>query len=145
MGTQVFANRFVVSSPPRDVLSHLAEPANYVGLNPFVYQIRDVRPVGRAMTYVAVERLTVLRVLTYDNPIRVRSWIDAENSRFVLHVAGRAGVTVTIVTAVAPLPVGTEVHDTITLTAPAVMSRYAGRLAVLGRDHRAATLRRRLA
>lgn len=143
MRSDVLEHRFTVSASPEEVLSHLADPANYVGLNPYVVAVRDVREQDGKTAYTAIEHLTVLG-LGWDNPIEVVSRIDQANGRQVMDIVSRGGVTVRILTSVAAAPSGSTVDDTITLTCPAPIRTFARKLARAGQLHRAACLNARL-
>jgi hypothetical protein len=143
MRSDVLEHRFTVSALPDEVLSHLADPANYVGLNPYVVAVRDVRQQDGTTAFTAIEHLTVLG-LGWDNPIDVVSRIDKPNGRQVMDVVSRGGVAVRIVTSVAAAPSGSTVEDTITLTCPAPIRAFARKRARAGQLHRAARLNDRL-
>jgi len=141
--SDVLEHRFTVSASPDEVLSHLADPANYVGLNPYVVAVRDVRQQDGTTAYTAVEHLKFLGI-GWDNPIEVVSRIDEPKGRQVMDVVSRGGVTVRIVTSVATAPCGSTVEDTITLTCRTPIRAFARRLARAGQLHRAACLNARL-
>ena len=143
MRSDVLEHRFTVSASPDEVLSHLADPANYVGLNPYVVAVRDVRQQDDATAFTAIEHLTVLG-LGWDNPIEVVSRIDQPNGRQIMDVVSRGGVIVQILTSVAAAAAGSTVEDTIKLTCRALVRAFARKRARAGQLHRAACLNDRL-
>lgn len=144
MTIDVLHQEFVIGAAPEAVLAHLLDPQSYVGLNPFVIAVRDVRRQGDAVAYTAIEHLTALRVVSWDNPIEVVSRVEGAGERFVMEVTAKAGVTVRIVTDVTPAPAGAAVHDSMTLSAPWLLRRYVRKMGRAGHEQRAATLKARL-
>jgi hypothetical protein len=139
----VLRHEFTVPAPPDVVVSHLMEPAAYVGLNGLVIAVRDIRSDGDAIAYTAVERLPFLG-LHYHNDLKVRVHTEEGGTRFVMEVDTRGGVRVRITTDVTPAAGGSLAADSITLTAPALMRGYATRQARAGQLQRARTLAARM-
>ncbi|WP_203902199.1 hypothetical protein [Virgisporangium aliadipatigenens] len=131
-------------APPEVVLSHLLEPASYVGLNGLVVAVRDIREEEGSIAYTAIERLPVLG-FHFHNALRVRVRSEEGGTRFVMEVGARGGVRVKVETDLAPAPEGSVADDTITLTAAAPVRSYARRQARAGQLQRARTLAARLA
>ena len=144
MKSDVLQYRFTVPAPPEVVVSHLMEPASYVGLNEYVFAVRDAREENGAITYTAIERLPFLG-LHFHSAIKVRVRSEEGGTRFVMEVASRGGVRVHIATDFAAVPEGALADDTITLTAAAPVRAYARKHARAGQLHKARTLAARLA
>lgn len=145
MTIDVLNQEFVIGATPEAVLAHLVDPQSYVGLNPFVTAVRDVRQQqDGSYAYTAIEHLTALRVVSWDNPIRVVSGVEEPGGRFVMQVTAKAGVSVRIVTDVTPDSAGAAVRDSMTLTAPRLLRGYVVKMGRAGHQQRAATLRARL-
>jgi hypothetical protein len=64
-------NVFHIAAPPSAVLTHLSQPASYIGLSPLVVEVRDVRLEPDHTQYVSVERFHFLGLVKYDNLIKV--------------------------------------------------------------------------
>ncbi|MET0494269.1 MAG: hypothetical protein ABW000_14175 [Actinoplanes sp.] len=143
MTIDVLRQEFVIGATPDAVLAHLLDPQSYIGLNPFVIAVRDVRQQEDGTAYTAVEHLTAMRVLSWDNLLQVESRVES-GERFVMHLTAKAGITVHIVTDVTPDPAGAAVRDTMTLSAPRLLSRYVLKMGRAGHLHRVATLKARL-
>jgi hypothetical protein len=142
--SDVLRHEFVVPASPDAVVSHLMEPASYVGLNGLVVAVKDIHEEGDTLAYTAIERLPLLG-LHFHSQLKVRVRTEENGTRFVMEVDTRGGVRVRIVTDCAPAPEGTLADDTITLTAAAPVRAYARKQARAGQLHRARTLAARLA
>jgi hypothetical protein len=139
---------FTLAAEPAAVLAILAEPASYVGLTPFVTTVRDVSDDGTVVRYTAIERFRFLRIFTIDNPIAVT--LSTDSSRHpVLSVSGQVvspgRVRMSYGYTISPDPVGSALVDTLHLSAPFGLLRYARSQARSAQLYRAEELARRLA
>ena len=139
---------FTLAAEPAAVLAILAEPANYVGLTPFVTSVRDVSVDGTVIHYTAIERFTFLRVVKIDNPIAV-TLSTASSLPPTLTVSGDVvspgWVRMRYGYAISPDPAGSALVDTLHLRAPFGLLRYARKQARAAQLYRAEELARRLA
>ncbi|TCC00650.1 SRPBCC family protein [Micromonospora zingiberis] len=133
-----------------EVYRHLSDPHSYIGLSPLVVAVRDVRTSrdaeGRTVTdYVAVERFRFLRLLRWDNPIRVRMVATRPNGQLVSDVRSPGRVRLRAVVDLTAEAAGTRVHEQVTATAPALLRRFVSSQARQVAAYRAAELTRRMA
>lgn len=158
MASRVFTHAFTVGASPADVVAHLADPENYLGLSPLIVAVRDVHPVaGRAGVtgYTAVERFTVAG-LHYDNLIAVTLGADDPAPGAVSHrhqrivsgdVVSPGGVQLSYRYTIEPAAAtdtASRVTDTITVHAPFGLLRFASGQARSVQLSRAVILAQRL-
>nr|WP_237500124.1 SRPBCC family protein [Streptomyces sp. SID8379] len=140
---------FRVAAPPREVFSHLADPAHYVGLSPLVVAVRDVRESGGSVRYTAVERFRFLRVLRHDNVIDVTLVPLADGLPGAAEISGEVRspgrVRMSYRFAIAGHEDGSVVTDTLRLRTPPGLLRFAASRAGAVQRERARILADRLA
>ncbi|MFG2062358.1 SRPBCC family protein [Micromonospora sp. NPDC048871] len=144
-----FATTFLVSSSVEEVFDHLSDPHSYLGLSPLIVAVDEVRisrdPEGRTVAdYVAVERFRFLRLLRWDNRIRVRMVTTRPGAQLVSEVASPGGVRLRAVVDLTAEATGTRVHEQVTATAPALLRRFVADQARQVAAYRAAELTRRM-
>ncbi|BCJ42111.1 hypothetical protein GCM10010168_65110 [Actinoplanes ianthinogenes] len=139
-----FAHEFTVAAPAARVYAHLMDPRNYIGLSPLVVEVRDIRPAGSVVSYVAVERFT-FGPFHWNNPIRVTMTGEVPGQAIVSAVRSPGFVTLTSRVTLIPEVGGTTVRESIALTAPAPLRRFVLGQARSVQLHRAAELTRRMA
>ncbi|MFG1606639.1 SRPBCC family protein [Actinoplanes sp. NPDC049265] len=146
MSQLTLVHEFTVAAPPGEVGAHLCDPELYVGLNPYVVAVRDIRESDGVTEFTAVERLRLAGPLRMDNPIAVRLWPEetGEGARVVFDIRSRGGVQVHIVTGLVAAGPGTAVTDTLTVRVPALLRRTVRTTARAGQLSRAAELANRL-
>jgi hypothetical protein len=139
---------FTVAAPPADVVAHLREPANYVGLSPLVVAVRNIARSDGVVRYTAVERFQ-FGPLRYDNAIQVT--LRVADGVVSGDVSSPGGVTMSYRYAVTgpgggPGPGGgSAVSDTLVLHAPFGLRRFAASRARAVQLARARILAARLA
>ncbi|SEM26910.1 SRPBCC family protein [Streptacidiphilus jiangxiensis] len=120
---------YEVPAEPAAVLAHLVEPDNYVGLSPLLVAVRDVRREDEVTHYVAVERFRFLGLVTHDNHIRVtlRSEPGGLPEEATVHgdVVSPGGVRMSYSFAIHAHDNGSRVVDTLHLSAPFGLLRFA--------------------
>ncbi|RIV39142.1 SRPBCC family protein [Micromonospora radicis] len=139
-----------VAAAPDEVYRHLSDPHSYIGLSPLVVAVNDVctgrDPEGRAVTdYVAVERFRFLRLLRWDNPIRVRMVATRPGAQLVSDVVSPGWVRLRAVVDLTAETDGTRVREQVTATAPTLLRRFVAGQARQVAAYRAAELTRRMA
>ncbi|GAA1233466.1 hypothetical protein GCM10009665_24680 [Kitasatospora nipponensis] len=138
-----------IAATPAAVLTHLAQPENYIGLSPLLVDVRDVRDQGGVTHYVAVERFRFLGLVSHDNVIQVT--LRTEDAR----LPGGAAVSGEVVSpggvrmdyrfaVTARDGGGSVVVDTLRLRAPFGLLRYAAGKAAAVQAERGRVLARRL-
>ncbi|MEV6693579.1 SRPBCC family protein [Micromonospora sp. NPDC051196] len=140
----------MVSSIVDEVYRHLSDPHSYIGLSPLVVAVSDVRisrdAEGRTVIdYVAVERFRFLRLLHWDNRIRVRMVATRPGAQLVSDVVSPGRVRLRAVVDLTAEAAGTRVREQITATAPALLRRFVAGQARQVAAYRAAELTRRMA
>lgn len=150
MALALIKHSWRVDSPPETVFAHLTEPQHYIGLSPLVVEVRDVRhgtdSEGEPVTdYVAVERFRFLKVLHWDNLIRVQMRVLEPGRQLRQIVASPGGVSLLWKVRLAPDGDGTVVDDRMEITMAAPMRRFVTGQARAVQLHRAAELTRRMA
>ncbi|GAA1414780.1 SRPBCC family protein [Catellatospora coxensis] len=138
-----------VDSPPDTVFAHLTEPRHYIGLSPLLVEVRDVRrgldEQGEPVTdYVAVERFRFLKVLRWDNLIRVRMRVLEQGAALRQSVVSPGGVRLEWTVRLTPQGDGTAVDDQMEITMAAAMRGFVTGQARGVQLHRAAELTRRM-
>ncbi|MEY9873881.1 carbon monoxide dehydrogenase subunit G [Streptacidiphilus sp. MAP12-33] len=140
---------YEVPADPAAVLAHLAEPDNYIGLSPLLVDVRDVRREGEVTHYVAVERFRFLGLVTHDNLIRVTLRTDdgalPEQATVSGDVVSPGGVRMGYEFAVHADEAGSRVVDTLRLSAPFGLLRFAAGKAAEVQAARGEVLAQRLA
>jgi hypothetical protein len=136
------SNVFTVAAPPADVVAHLADPANYVGLSPLVVRVGDVVREPGLTRYTAVERLRLFGFVRHDNRIAVT--IRATASAVHGEVAAPGGVRMAYRFDLEGDGAGTLVTDTLRLHTPPGLLRFAAARARAVQLARADELSRRL-
>lgn len=144
-----FATTCLVPSTVDEVYRHLSDPYNYIGLSPLVVAVDEVRTSrdgqGRTTTdYVAVERFRFLRLLRWDNRIRVRMVATRPGAQLVSDVVSPGRVRLRAVVELSAEAAGTRVHEQVTATAPAILRRFVASQARQVAAYRAAELTRRM-
>ncbi|WP_233196600.1 SRPBCC family protein [Verrucosispora sp. ts21] len=144
-----FVTTFLVSSCVDQVFTHLSDPHSYIGLSPLIVAVDDVRTSrdaeGRTVTdYVAVERFRFLRLLRWDNRIRVRMVTTRPGAQLVSDVVSPARVRLRAVVDLTAEETGTRVQERVTATAPALLRRFVTGQARQVAAYRAAELTRRM-
>ena len=139
-----FATTFRVAAPPATVHAYLMDPHSYVGLAPLVVAVRDIRPHGDDIEYVAIERFR-LGPFHHDNPIRVTLTSLEPDRSLKSAVASPGGVRLTSTVTLAPAEGGSAVTDEVVLESPWWVRWFAVRKAREAQQGRAAELTRRLA
>ncbi|WP_144124502.1 SRPBCC family protein [Catellatospora sichuanensis] len=150
MAVAHLAHSWRVDSPPESVFAHLTEPQHYIGLSPLVVEVRDVRrgtdEHGEQVTdYVAVERFRFLKVLRWDNLIRVRMRVVEPGRALRQSVVSPGGVRLEWTVRLTPEEDGATVDDRLEMTMAAPMRGFVTRQARGVQLHRAAELTRRMA
>ncbi len=138
-----FAHSFTVAAPPSQVYAHLIDPHSYIGLSPLVVEVRDITETDEAISYVAVERFD-FGPFHWNNPIKVRMTGSADGRTIVSAVRSPGFVTLTQRVTLTPADIGTTVHESIALTAPAPLRNFVLGQARSVQRHRAAELTRRM-
>jgi hypothetical protein len=138
-----FSDSVRIAAPPAEIYAHLLDPTSYIGLSPLVVAVRDVRPVGDSVAYVAVERFR-LGPLHRDNPIRVTLTGEVPDVRLVSDVRSPGAVRLTAVVDLAPTPDGnTTLTESIEVRSPALLRGFVVKQARSVQRHRLAELARR--
>lgn len=150
MAVAHLAHSWRVDSPPETVFAHLTEPQHYIGLSPLVVEVRDVRrgadEQGEPVTdYVAVERFRFLKVLRWDNLIRVRMRVLEPGTALRQSVVSPGGVRLEWTVRLTPDGDGTTVDDQMEITMAAPMRGFVTGQARGVQLHRAGELARRMA
>ncbi|WP_042430861.1 SRPBCC family protein [Streptacidiphilus anmyonensis] len=140
---------YEVPAAPAEVLAHLADPENYVGLSPLLVGVRDVRREDEVTHYLAVERFRFLGLVTHDNLIRVtlraeRGGLPEEGS-VSGDVVSPGGVRMGYRFAIHAHDAGSRVVDTLQLSAPFGLLRFAAGKAAEVQAARGRVLAERLA
>ncbi|BCY14151.1 SRPBCC family protein [Actinoplanes sp. L3-i22] len=138
-----FAHSFTVAAPVDRLYAHLIDPRSYIGLSPLVVAVREIRPVGAAIAYVAVERFD-FGPFHWNNPIRVTMTGAPDTHTIVSDVRSPGFVTLTSRVTLTPAVEGTSVVETIAVTAPLGLRRFVRTQAASVQQHRAAELTRRM-
>jgi hypothetical protein len=133
--------RFTVAASPSEIVAYVTDPAHYIGLNPYVTEVTDIRRRDGAVEFRAVERVRLFGPVQRNNPLHlvVRSEAD---TRVVYDVTSPGGIAVRIATELARVDGRTDVQDTITLTVPWPARRFALRQARFAQEYRAGVLGR---
>jgi carbon monoxide dehydrogenase subunit G len=139
-----FRHSFRVAAPPAAVYAHLMDPHSYIGLSPLVVAVRDIRPAGDAVAYVAVERFR-LGPLRWDNPIRVTMTGIGPHEQVRSSVVSPGRVRLISTVDLAADGTGTSVTESIELNSPWLLRRFALGQARSVQRARAAELTRRMA
>ncbi|GAA2389951.1 hypothetical protein Cme02nite_74030 [Catellatospora methionotrophica] len=150
MAVAHLAHSWHVDSAPETVFAHLTAPENYIGLSPLIVAVRDVRPGtgerGEPVTdYVAVERFRFLKVLHWDNLIRVRMRVVAPGTALRQSVVSPGGVRLEWTVRLTPDGAGATIDDQMEITMAAPMRGFVTGQARSVQLHRAAELTRRMA
>lgn len=143
MPTDRFRHTFRVAAPPATVYAHLMDPQSYIGLSPLVVAVRDVRPVGDAVAYVAIERFRFGPV-KWDNKIRVTMTGVGPHEQVRSSVVSPGWVRLTSTVDLAADGSGTSVTESIELHSPWFLRRFALGQARSVQRARAAELTRRM-
>ncbi|MFJ1758621.1 SRPBCC family protein [Kitasatospora sp. NPDC088134] len=149
MPSTELSQTYEIGATPETVLSHLAEPENYLGLSPLLVEVRDIRRAADVTHYTAVERFRFLGLLDHDNAIRVTLRTDRtrlpDGATVGGDVTSPGGVRMRYSFALAPHTAGTtRVTDTLHLQAPFGLLRFAARQAAAVQTARARILAERL-
>ncbi|MDH6577256.1 SRPBCC family protein [Kitasatospora sp. MAP5-34] len=149
MPSTELSRSYDIAATPAAVLSHLAEPENYIGLSPLLVDVRDVRCEGGVTHYAAVERLRFLGLVSHDNVIRVTLRTESARLPGEATVSGEVvspgGVRMDYRFAVTARDGGgSVVVDTLQLHAPFGLLRYAAGKAGAVQAERGRVLARRL-
>jgi hypothetical protein len=141
---------YPVPAAPAQVLAHLARPDHYIGLSPLLVEVRDVREEAGETHYVAVERFRFLGFLRHDNLIRVTLETEGSGLPETAAVHGRVvspgGVRMTYRFDIEADAAGTgsRMTDTLQLTAPLGLLRFASGQAAAVQRARAQVLAARM-
>ncbi|MFI5494101.1 CoxG family protein [Actinoplanes sp. NPDC051859] len=144
MSREQFSRSVAVSGPPERVFAHLSQPESYVGLSPLIVGVRDVRRVGDAVQYVAVERFR-LGPLSWDNLIKVTMTFPEPGRRLVSDVRSPGWVHLVATVTLEADGEGTRVTEDVTVTFPGLLRRFVVGQAQSVQEFRAAELARRMA
>jgi len=139
MSTKSLVKQFTIPATPAWVAAYLRDPVHYVNLNPFVTQVRDVHRLDESATFTAVERIKVLGPVHRNNLLRIEVSSDADKC-VVYDVTAKGGISVRIETELAEFDGGTQIRDSIALTVPALVRKFAVRQARAAQDYRAHAL-----
>lgn len=139
--TIVIENVFSVAATPDEILAHLAEPMNYIGLSPLIVSVNDVRTVEDTVHYVAVERF-LFGPFRHDNRIAVT--LRTGKDRLWGEVVSPGGVRMDYGYTFVAEGDRTTVTDTLRLRAPFGLRRFAAGQARTVQLHRARVLTERL-
>ncbi|GGU43580.1 SRPBCC family protein [Lentzea flava] len=115
MKTVEFHTTTVLPASPEEVLAHLTDPNNYVGLSPLIVEVRDVRRGPGDVRFTAVERFA-LGPLRHDNLIEVA--LRLGDMIVSGDVVSPGGVRLDYVYRVSPASGGALVIDQYRLSAP---------------------------
>ena len=139
-----FSHSFPVAAPAAKIYAHLMVPQNYVGLSPLVVEVRDVHPTAEGATaYTAVERFR-FGPLKWDNLIKVILTGAAPDKQVVSRVKSPGWVTLLATVDLSPTDTDhTQVTETVELTTPWFLRRFAVGQAKSVQKERAAELARR--
>ncbi|MGW3038520.1 SRPBCC family protein [Kitasatospora sp. NPDC001159] len=149
MPSTELSRSYDIAATPAAVLSHLAEPENYIGLSPLLVDVRDVRCEGGVTHYAAVERFRFLGLVSHDNIIQVTLRTESARLPGEATVSGEVvspgGVRMDYRFAVTARDGGgSVVVDTLRLHAPFGLLRYAAGKAGAVQAERGRVLARRL-
>ncbi|QUQ63908.1 SRPBCC family protein [Kutzneria sp. CA-103260] len=125
MKTVEFSTTTTLPAPPEDVLAHLTDPNNHVGLSPLVVEVRDIRHTPDEVRFTAVERFT-LGPFHHDNVIEVSLRLG---DRTISGNVDSRSVKLDYDYRVTPAPGGAQVVDHYRLSAPFGLVRFAVRQA----------------
>jgi hypothetical protein len=121
MKTVEFSTATMLPRPPEDVLTHLTDPNNHLGLSPLVVEVRDIRRTPDEVRFTAVERFT-LGPFHHDNVIEVSPRLgDGTISGDVDSRSVKLGYDYLVT----PAPNGAQVVDHYRLSAPFGLVRFA--------------------
>lgn len=124
MPVQVLKNTFHIDADLPVVLEHLTTPENYIGLSPIVVAVEGVdRSTPGVVRYTATERFRFLGFIKWDNPIAVELLTD--DSAVWGDVKSPGGVRMAYRFDLSAEGTGTRMEDTLTLSAPSLIIRYA--------------------
>ncbi|WP_436527283.1 SRPBCC family protein [Actinoplanes sp. HUAS TT8] len=138
-----FAHSFTVAAPAARIYAHLIDPRSYIGLSPLVVEVRDIRPSNSSIAYVAVERFD-FGPFHWNNPIRVTMTGSTDGHTITSAVRSPGFVTLNSRVALVPGVAGTEVTESIAVTAPLGLRRFVLNQARSVQQYRATELTRRM-
>lgn len=141
MSVDTLVSRFTVSSAWNDVAAYLGDPTNYRTLNPFVIEVRNIRPGGATVEFEAVERIRMFGGLHRNNLLRLAVRCEMPDKQVIYDVTSPGGIAVRITTKLVETGSGTDVEDTIMLTVPRLVRRFAVRNARAAQHHKMQVLR----
>ncbi|MFG1642828.1 SRPBCC family protein [Amycolatopsis sp. NPDC049252] len=139
LSTELLVKRFTISATPAWVAAYLRNPVHYVNLNPFVTEVRDVHRLDESATFTAVERIKVLGSIRRNNLLRIEVSSDADKC-VAYDVTAKGGISVRIETEIAEVDGGTQIRDSIELTVPVLVRKFAVRQARAAQEFRANAL-----
>ncbi|GAA2803447.1 SRPBCC family protein [Crossiella cryophila] len=122
MKTVEFSTTTILSAAPEEVVEHLSDPANHVGLSPLVVAVRDIRRTPDEVRFTAVERFR-FGPLRRDNVIEASMRLGARTVSG--DVVSPGGVRLDYEFRIEAVAEGTRLVDHYRLSAPFGVLRFA--------------------
>lgn len=143
-----FELEIVIGRPVEVVYEHLAQPANWVGLQPL---LASVSPVARTvehgrvcLRYTTTERFRFGGRLKYDNPIAVRCVLAEPNARMESFVRSFPRLALAATYRFLPAPQGTRLVEAVTIDGTWLLMPYVAGTAMRVQRQTLANLKARL-
>ncbi len=129
MTTSTFQQAVLINATAQKIYDHLSEPMNYFGLSPLLISMTDINREtnleGQSVVYYkSVELFRFLGIISYQNPLAVTLTLTEPNRQLVSHVRTRLNVQVQFVVDMQAQANGTNVIETITANAPALLHPF---------------------
>ena len=118
-----------IAVPPEIVFAELSHPNNMLGLQPLVV---EVSPVSReqdsngniVLSYQSVELFRFASLISYRNPIQVRSTLYPDQGKIVSNVKSRPNLDLEFMYDMVAVEGGTQLDLTVTYTAPSLIREF---------------------
>ncbi len=143
-----FELEITINRPVGVVYEHLAQPANWVGLQPLLASVSPVArsvEAGRAcLRYTTIERFQIGRWLRYDNPIAVRCVLAEPNARIESYVRSFPRLSLAASYTFLPAAQGTRLIERVTIDGAWLLMPYVAGTALRVQRQTLANLKARL-
>lgn len=141
--------RAALAKPANFVYEHLADPRNFIGLQPLLISISNVvesRSQGvRVLTYENVEEFIFLGFIKYHNRIRVELHLTEPGKRMDAYVDSPGAVKLHVEYLFSDTVAGSTLEETFHIEAPRLVMNFVIQQATLAQETVLERLQKRMA
>jgi polyketide cyclase/dehydrase/lipid transport protein len=144
-----FEKSIWICAPPAAVFAHLSEPRNFLGLQPLLVELREIRrgsdPEGRpTRRFETVEKLRLAGFFPFRNRIEGLLTLVSDGEAVAVEVWSRPRLVLRSLYRLCPEGGGTRVVEAVAIDCPSLLAHPVRRQAERAHDRLLAALKERL-